>query len=287
MNDFRAEVREFHRFVVGQLIDDACLGHAIRIGAHDAVDICPDTEFAGAAERRKDCCRIIAAVTAEGRLQAGLVRRDKAGHDGDARKIRGHDVAEFLPGFFPEHRGAEFGLVDRDDLSRVDPGPAALGRKLSEQRCEQACRPDFAVARHDVAAALRRRSNQRNRLQYVADVLCVLAPGIEHPNESLTIEQRLRRLCIALPDGVEPCFEGVVVALGLAGQVEKRIRHAAHRGYNHADALPGALDHEAGYAVEAVCVREATAPEFMDFPAIVRQLPVRPLRKTLNDSDSF
>ncbi len=132
---------------------------------------------------------------------------------------------------------------------------------------------------------MRRRAHEGDGLQNVADILRILPPGIENLYQRFTIEQCFCRLRVAFADGVETGFVSAVVTLGLAGEVQERVGHAAHRRYDHADAVAGTLDHEAGDALETVCVREARAPEFVNFPAIFRQLPVRPLRKTLHDND--
>ena len=54
MDDLGTEIGEFHGLVVGKLIDDARLGHAVRIRTHDAIDVGPYAQLVGLAERRKN-----------------------------------------------------------------------------------------------------------------------------------------------------------------------------------------------------------------------------------------
>ena len=45
MDDLCAEVRQFHRFVVGQRIDDLCVRHLARVRREHAVYVRPDDDF--------------------------------------------------------------------------------------------------------------------------------------------------------------------------------------------------------------------------------------------------
>ncbi len=47
MNNLGAEIRKFHRLGKSQLFDDTRLRDAIRISAHDSVDVGPDAKFCG------------------------------------------------------------------------------------------------------------------------------------------------------------------------------------------------------------------------------------------------
>ncbi len=62
MNNFRAEIGEFHRLVVGQLVNDVGFRDPVRVCAHYPIDVGPDTEFAGFAECREDRCRVVAPI---------------------------------------------------------------------------------------------------------------------------------------------------------------------------------------------------------------------------------
>ncbi len=73
VNDLGAEVGKLHRLVVGQSIDDPRLRNPVRIRTHYAVNVRPDRQLGGVAQRGKNRRRIIAAITSERRLQAILV----------------------------------------------------------------------------------------------------------------------------------------------------------------------------------------------------------------------
>ena len=62
MDDLGAEVRQLHRLVVGQRVDDLRVGHAARIGRQHAVDVGPDVDLARRPaarrrSRRRNRCR--------------------------------------------------------------------------------------------------------------------------------------------------------------------------------------------------------------------------------------
>ena len=88
MDDLGAEIREFHRLVVGQRVDHLGLRHEPRIGAQHAVHVGPDDDLAGVEQRAEDRGREVAAVAAERRLQSLGVGRDEAGDDQRAGEVR-------------------------------------------------------------------------------------------------------------------------------------------------------------------------------------------------------
>ncbi len=81
MNDLGAEIRQFHRLVVRELIDDLRVRHQPRIGRQHAVDIGPDDDFDGIEQRAEYGPRKIAAVAAQRGLLSLGRGRDEAGDD--------------------------------------------------------------------------------------------------------------------------------------------------------------------------------------------------------------
>ena len=63
MNDFRAEIRQFRCFLIGEIGNYHRVRHSSRVGAEHAVDVGPDRDRIGAQQCPKDRCREIAAVS--------------------------------------------------------------------------------------------------------------------------------------------------------------------------------------------------------------------------------
>ena len=87
MNHPGPEIGQFHGFVVGNLVDDRGFGHTPRVTAHHAVHVRPYVNGIGREQGRANRRRIIAAVTAQGGLQAVRVSGDVAGDDDHAAEI--------------------------------------------------------------------------------------------------------------------------------------------------------------------------------------------------------
>ena len=92
MDDLGAEVRQLHRFVVGQRIDDLGVGHAARIGRQHAVDVGPDMNLRGIQQRAEDRGREVAAIAAERGLHTARIGGDETGDDQRGRR-RSRDAA--------------------------------------------------------------------------------------------------------------------------------------------------------------------------------------------------
>ena len=70
MNHLGAEVRELHRLLVRERVDDRRVGNEARIGAQHAVDVGPDVDLVGVEQVADDRRGEIAAVASERRLEA-------------------------------------------------------------------------------------------------------------------------------------------------------------------------------------------------------------------------
>ena len=81
MDHLGAEVRQLHRFLVGERVDDRRVGNQARIGAEHAIDVGPDVDLVGVEQAADDRGGEVAAVAAERRLKAGRIARDEAGDD--------------------------------------------------------------------------------------------------------------------------------------------------------------------------------------------------------------
>ena len=187
MYDLGTEIGQLHRLVVRHAIDHTRLRHASRIRAHHAVDVGPYRELARVSERRENGRRKVAAVAAERRLQSFLVGRNEAREDRDPGEIIGYDVCKPARGLIPQHGGPKFCMPDNDHLARVDPGAATLRIVLLQQCRQHTSRPDLPIAGHDVATPHRGSANQRDRLQDVANILCVPGPGVEQAGSRIAL----------------------------------------------------------------------------------------------------
>ena len=160
----------------------------------------------------------------------------------------------------------EFGLANRDDFARVNPGATALGGLLRKICGQQARRPHFAVTCDNVAIALWRGLDQGDRLQHILDVFGVGTPLVQHVNERITLEQGCRRARVALPYRVEFFGEAVIVTLGQRRKPQQCIRHSTHSGNDDTDTVVGPLQQYVRNPAEAFRVPQATATKLMNYP---------------------
>jgi hypothetical protein len=140
MDDLGAEVRQLHRLVVGELVDDLGIRHQARIGRQHAVDVGPDVDLGALSsapkidpENRCRCGRAWSACPDRG--------RDEAGDDQPSGEIVGHELAQIRLALRPLHGGAERSPLDDDDLARIDPrtspGCGALAQNGANRRVDQ------------------------------------------------------------------------------------------------------------------------------------------------------
>ena len=81
MHDFRAEVSQFGRFLVGNFVEHDRIGHEPRIGAEHAVHVRPDGDGAGIEQRPENRGGKIAAVALQRGRDAIRCGGDEAGDD--------------------------------------------------------------------------------------------------------------------------------------------------------------------------------------------------------------
>ncbi len=129
MDHLGAEVRQLHRLVVRQRVDDLWLRHAARIGRQHAVDVGPDVDLAGIEQRAEDRGGEVAAVAAQRGLHAAAIAAMKpvmisvpwkSGADQRRRASRATRPTA-LPGPSGPHSTTTHG-------ARVDPLAPAPGR---------------------------------------------------------------------------------------------------------------------------------------------------------------
>ena len=81
MDDLGAEIGELHRLVIGQRIDDLCVGDPPGIRRQHAIDIRPDVDRLGIEQCPEDRGGEIAAVAPEGGLHTARIAGDEPGDD--------------------------------------------------------------------------------------------------------------------------------------------------------------------------------------------------------------
>ncbi len=157
VDDLGAEIREFHGLVVRQLIDDLGIRHQPRIGRQHAVHIGPDDDFRGAEQGAEDGAGKVAAVAAQGRLNALDRGRHETGHDQTAGEPRRHETLKIRLAHGPLHRRAERAPFDDHDLARIDPEHVAPDTApLAQVRRKQPRRPNLPITRNHIAHRVRR-----------------------------------------------------------------------------------------------------------------------------------
>lgn len=120
-----AEVREFHGFVVRELVDDLGIRHEPGIRREHTVHIRPNVNFERIEQGAEDRPGVIAAVASERGLQAFYGRRDESRDHESSDEIVGHEPAQIRFAFGPLDRRAERTPLDDDDLARIDPADLA------------------------------------------------------------------------------------------------------------------------------------------------------------------
>ncbi|MEI2791068.1 MAG: hypothetical protein V9E93_19735 [Steroidobacteraceae bacterium] len=206
VDDLGAEVREFHRLVVGERVDHLRLGHEARVSAQDAVDVGPDHDLGGIEQRAEDRCRVVAAVAAQRRLQALRVGCDEAGHDQRADELGRHQRSQLRPGLIPAHARSHRAPLHQQRLAGVQPLHVTR-RAAAQQAFEQARRPDLAIARDQVAHRGRGVADQAHRLQDARDVATVDVESREVFVAQFAGEQFARDTNVALTQLLQPIVE--------------------------------------------------------------------------------
>ena len=69
-------------------------------------------------------------------------------------------------------------------------------------------------------------------------------------------------------------IENIVILLGEHGEINERIGHAAHCGHHDAKSLVTVAEQYARCAPKTFGVSQTAAAELMDFPTIIRHLPL-------------
>ncbi len=128
MDHLGAEVRQLHRFVIRERVDDLGIGHEARIGAEHAIDVGPDVNLFGVEQRAEDRAGEVAAVTAERRLQAVRIAGDEAGDD-QRRRIGRRDAVHVRLRNIPANRGTEAGPHSTETTSRASTHCTEPGRR--------------------------------------------------------------------------------------------------------------------------------------------------------------
>ena len=229
MDDLGAEVREFHRLVVRQLIDDLGIRHQPRVRRQHPVDIRPDDDLGGMQQRAEDGAREITAVAAEGGLHPGRGGRHETGDDETTLKVRRDPRGEIDFALRPLHGGTQRAPLHNDDLACVNPthlAPDACA--LTQKWGEQAGRPQFPITRNHVAHGAGGVMDEAHRLQQAGNVTAVrLEPGHEVVTRRLRLEQFVREPDVTRLQGLEGGHAVAGCGFGRGYQPEQCVRNAA------------------------------------------------------------
>ena len=133
MNHLGAEIREFHRFVVGQLIDHFGIRHEPRIRGEHAVDIGPNMDFRRLQQGAENRPGIIAAVAPQSRVDPTRRGRNVAGDDQSTDEIRRDRILHVAFARRPLHRRPQRPPFDDYDLARVEPSDFARECALARE----------------------------------------------------------------------------------------------------------------------------------------------------------
>ncbi len=267
MNDLRTEVRQFHRLVVGKRVDHLRFRHQPRIGAQDAVDVRPDDDLGRIEQRTEDRRGVVAAIAAQGRLQALRIGRDEARDHQGADEIGRHQRVHVGARLLPAHPGAERTPLDEQRLARIEP-LHVTGSPAAQQAFEQPRGPDLAVARDEVAHRGRGAADQAHRLQDAADVAAI---GVQLRDElvaGFAGQQLPRSADVALPQLLQPIVEGGRVLLGQRNQAEQGIGHALACRQDDGLARGRIVLDDLRDALHARGVGDARSAELVDFPGL-------------------
>jgi hypothetical protein len=125
MNDLGAEVSEFHRLVVRQLIDDLRIGNEPWIRRQDPVHIGPNDDFRRVQQRAENRAGEIAAVAPQGGLHTGRRRRDEPRHDEPPLESWRDQTVEVSFARGPLYSRSQGSPFDDDDVAGVHPAHVA------------------------------------------------------------------------------------------------------------------------------------------------------------------
>ena len=146
MDDLGAEIGQLHRLVIGQRIDDLCVGDPSRIRREHAVDIRPDVDRLGIEQCPEDRGGEIAAVAPQGGLHTSRIAGDETGDDQRTVESTLDGRGDALVRCIPLHHRPERPRLDDDHFARIEPTHlTTAGCAVREKFAEQAGRPDLAI----------------------------------------------------------------------------------------------------------------------------------------------
>ncbi len=269
VDDLGAEVREFHRLVVRELVDDLRFRHEARIGAQHAVDVGPDDDLRGVEQRAEDRGREVAAVAAERRLQALDVGRDEAGDDQGADEIRRHQAVQVRARLLPADARAHRPPLDQQCATGVD--PLHVPRRQSadpQQPLEHPGGPDLAEAGDQVAHGRRGGPDQPDRLQDAGDVAAVAVEDGDELVVELPGEQFAGEIDVPLAQFADPVVEGRVVLLRQSDQAQQGVGDASASRQDDGFACRRIGLDDRRDPLHAVGVRDTRPAELVDLPGL-------------------
>jgi len=173
MQHLCAEVRHLHRLDVGNLWDDECVGHRLRVRGHDTIHIGPYLNFFGVEAGSQNASGKIGAAAAKGRGDSVHGRGDEARHDSSVGKIRkkGPDAGQRF-GLKPV--GISEFVIGDDELPRIH--GLCLDTGLGQGQTHDASAEAFTVGGHKVERPRRqvvhKRNSQQQRRNLIEKGLC-------------------------------------------------------------------------------------------------------------------
>ncbi len=192
---------------------------------------------------------------------------NEPGNDQRADELWRHQRRHLRPGLVPAHAGSHRTPLHQQRLAGVEPLHVTR-RAAAQQALEQARRPDFAVARDEIAHRGRCVAYQPDRLQDARDVAAVEVERGDVFVAELARKQLARDVDVALTQLLQSIVECRQILLGEADQREQRIGHAPAGRKHHRLARRRIVLDDFCHADHARGVGDARTAELVDFPGL-------------------
>ena len=269
MDDLGPEVRQLHRFVVRERVDDLGIGHAARIGRQHAIDVGPDMNLRGIEQRTEDRGREIAAVAPERGLHAARIGGNEAGDHQRLRRIAADQLIELRARLLPLDGRAERPPLHHDAAARIDPLHALAHTTLPQITVEQTRRPYFAKAGRQIGHALRGRSHHARGLQDARKISAVAVELGQVLGRRGRIEQRGGDVGMTRSQGRQARPPALITPFGQRNQLQQLVGYPLagrqHHGHSRARVERRRLE-DARHALEAVRIGDARAAKLVHHP---------------------
>ena len=174
----------------------------------------------------------------------------------------------------PNDSDAHFARLDDENVARVHArNYLTVAELLSKQCCEQARRPKLTEARNHIAAAIRSRLHERERLEHTLDIGNVLVEFLDQLTGALKLHQGFDDPRIALTQRRDR-FGRILLTRCTGDEIEQRIGHAADCRDDDTRVARRLIQDDSRDASKTRRIGQAAATKFMDGPT--HGIPLKP-----------